>query len=147
MSMRRPSTHAAGAKVAKAALEKLAEENEDFLYGRCATLAVAMNELTGWPLYAILGYDEGLDREVLIHAYVKKGDVCIDLKGARSYDEVLEDFLHDDAIGDSYETSITKRDMLILSTGGTRCPSLQVARPLARRILELVRSSGRVRGL
>lgn len=117
------------------AWDDFVEANESFLYGRCVTLAIALHRLTGLPLYGVTAVDEDEDgngRVVLLHAYVRRGKEIIDLRGARSYDDMLADFSHDNAFGcDMDESRMDEETLAKLATGRRRCPSLKSAVPVA----------------
>ena len=118
-------------------LAGIADQHEDFLYGRCATLAIAMHRLTGAPIYGLVGYSEEEGRDVLVHAYVKlASDTRVDIKGPRALDEILADFLHveDVFLPDVGELRLTERAVAKYATGSSSCPSLSEATPLAKRI-------------
>lgn len=122
---------------ARKRLQQLATTHEDYLHGQCATLAIAMHKLAKLPIYAILGFDESIQKLVLIHAYVKAGDIRIDIKGPRSFEAVALDFQDDDAFFDSYETEISVQRVAKLATGSRACPTLDEAMPVAEEILAL----------
>lgn len=119
-------------------LDQLAEQHSDFLYGRCATLAIALHRLTGKPIYGLVGTDEDTGESVLVHAYIKlDADTRVDIKGPRALDEILADFLEDEATADADELPLTEREVAKLATGSTRCPSLQTATALARTVWKI----------
>jgi hypothetical protein len=113
----------------------------DLLYGRCATLAIALHKLTGLPLYGLTGYDEGIGQEALIHAYVRwKDDLIIDVKGPRQYEDMISDFMDDPAMVDAGESKFSVADLSKMATGSRRCPSLKSVEPIAKRIWQLANS-------
>jgi len=121
-------------------LERIADKHPDFLYGRCVTFAIALRKLTGLPLYGLLGIDEDTGKEVLIHAYVKDGEERVDVKGPRSLDEIISDFLDDPAIIDAYEVPLTEGRAAKLATGSSKCPTLTSAAPIAAKIWKIVQA-------
>jgi hypothetical protein len=123
---------------AESKLEAIADKHPDLLYGRCATFAIALHRLTGLPIYGLVGYDEEVGKEVLIHAYVKDGDTRIDVKGPRDLDEITADFDNDPAIADAGEVPLTESRVAKLATGSVKCPTLTEVTPIAAAVWKLV---------
>lgn len=119
-----------------AKLEAITDKHPELLYGRCATFAIALSRLTGLPIYGLVGHDDEVGTEVLIHAYVKDGDVCVDVKGPRSFDAIMEDFDNDPAVADAEEVHLTESRVSKFATGSTKCPTLTKVTPVARAVWE-----------
>jgi hypothetical protein len=125
---------------AKAALEQLAEERDDLLFGGCVGFALALHKLSGWPLYGLLGYDAEIDQDVLVHAYVRPNvDMIVDIRGPRTFDEMYDDFADDPAWEGAEELRLTTQQLVKVGLRKSRCPTLRAELPVAARVLELTR--------
>ena len=125
-----------------AKLEAIVDKHPDLLYGRCATFAISLRRLTGLPIYGLVGYDEEVGKEVLIHAYVRDGDARVDVKGARSLEEIVADFDDDPASADAGEVPLTESRVAKLATGSARCPTLTEVAPIAATVWTIVQRLG-----
>jgi hypothetical protein len=65
--------------------------HDPYLHGECHLLALALHELTGAPLYAVME-TEGERAGCLVHAFVAAGDHVVDLRGRRTREMMLQDF-------------------------------------------------------
>lgn len=119
-------------------LEAIASEHAGLLYGRCATLAIALHRMSHLPIYGIVGFDDEVESEVLVHAYIRLDDETrLDVRGPRALSEIYADFEDDPAFLDADEVVLTEGEVAKLATGSTRCPSLREVTPVARRIWEI----------
>lgn len=86
----------------------------EFFEGDCAIFAIALAELTGKPLAAMLDHDDELDKVVLVHAFVLLDDAgaILDAAGLSSTDEVRQSFPNS---GNPWTESITKEKLLSLA--------------------------------
>lgn len=115
-------------------LEAIAEEHENLLYGECPVFAIAMHKLTGLPLYGVTGYDGDIDAEALIHAYIRlDAETIVDIRGPRSYDEMLDDF-DVTTMSDIDESTFTVSELAKLGLGRARCPSPRMVTPVAQHV-------------
>lgn len=76
-----------------------------YLHGECDLLAMALHQLLGWPIYALMEERElldGLEFKVagLAHAFVSPdgGVTGVDVRGVRKYEEIYSEF--NDITGD-----------------------------------------------
>jgi hypothetical protein len=68
---------------------------EEYFEGECASLAIALSEITGKPVAALVEHDEVLKATVLIHAFVQLDDANIlDAVGFSTVETVEAEFPH-----------------------------------------------------
>lgn len=94
-------------------ISDLSEDEELMLHGHCHLFAIAMHELTGFPIAAYLDTDLESEATVLVHAFVIKDGSSIDVRGAFKEDEILDEF---DTF-DPYLVHISREDLLELGHG------------------------------
>src|SRR5207253_1978164 len=73
-------------------LDNLAEENDNYLHGECHIFALALQEISGLPLYAITDTDWNIEAQCLVHAGVKYQGGLIDVKGFREFSAIYDEF-------------------------------------------------------
>jgi len=71
----------------------MAAENEHYLYGNCHVFALALHRVSGWPLGTAMDDDMQVGL-CLTHAFAPVDGLIVDIKGARTFDEMLADFPH-----------------------------------------------------
>jgi hypothetical protein len=121
-------------------LEAIAEAHEGLLFGRCVVFAVTMHRLSSLPLYGLVGYDEEIGREVLIHAYVKLDeDTVVDIRGPRTFQEMFQDFETDPASVEADEMRFTIRELAKLGLNRSSCPTPHEIVPIAKQIWKITR--------
>lgn len=113
------------------------EEEELMLHGRCHLFAVAMSDLTGYPIGAYLDTDIDTDGTVLVHAFVVDGEDGIDIRGRMPIADIIEDEF------DTFQpefTMMSREDVLLLGHGrrsiSDRNRELITARKLAAALVE-----------
>ncbi len=118
------------------------ELEEEFLHGKCHLLAVALHELTGYPIGAYLDTDIETERTVLVHAFVVDGEDGIDVRGRMPIDDIIEEEF------DTFEpefVTLTREDVLLLGHGrrtiSQKNPDLVTARQMAVALIERMDTS------
>lgn len=127
------------AAAARRAFEVLAERNDEYLFGKCVDLAVALHDRTGWPLYGLVAYDKPIRSDLLIHAYVKpERNLIVDVRGPRDYESMRMDFIFDPATEEATEQLVSKEILARIGLGRARCPTpRRRTLALAERIIAL----------
>jgi len=68
-------------------------DKDTCLHGQCGVFAIALGEVSGLPVYATFEHDNDIDKDVLVHAYVRPNESdLIDIKGTRNKDWALQEF-------------------------------------------------------
>lgn len=94
---------------------------ESYFMGDCASLAIALSELTGKPVAALVEHDQGLDTTVLIHAFVQLDDTNIlDAVGFSTIETVKMEFPH---AGSPELVRMPADDLLRMAYGEVTPPS------------------------
>lgn len=94
-----------------------------FAHGNCAALALALHDVTGWPLLiATSNADPNLLADTWMHVVVQRPDgLYLDIQGAHSYAQVTEYWLPyatgEHADGDITLHSMPTRDDVVAITG------------------------------
>jgi len=118
------------------------DEISTYLHGRCHVFAIAMSELSGLPMRAVVTFNDDLDRFCLVHAWVEWPDGrALDAAGLRDVEEMLEDY--DDADPDD-AAPITAKQLLRYGEGSSRALSkrrLGLAVAHAAEVLEVIQAS------
>lgn len=70
---------------------ELTDDEGIMLHGHCHFFALAMHELTGYPLAAYVEYDMDIDRYALVHAFVVDGEDAIDVRGRMPAADIIKD--------------------------------------------------------
>ena len=114
----------------------------EFLHGKCHLLAVALHELTGYPIGAYLDTDIETERTVLVHAFVLDADDGIDIRGRMPSDDIIEDEF------DKFEPEfvvLSREDVLLLGHGrrtiSQKNVDLVTARQLAASLIDRLDTS------
>jgi translation elongation factor EF-1beta len=110
-------------------------QNHKYFEGDCPIFAVALNKLTGYPIYALVEEDYNLECNVLIHAYVKAPDgTIIDATGNEStIGDILAELPNE---GDAREVQMTVQEVLSIGYDGTTIPNINTVLPIARKVLD-----------
>jgi hypothetical protein len=115
------------------------DEEELMLHGRCHLFAVAMNELTGYPIGAYLDTDIETERTVLVHAFVVDGDYGIDIRGRTPIDDIINGEF--DTFNPEF-VLLSRENVLLLGHGrrtiSQKNPELVTARKLALTLIERI---------
>ena len=108
-----------------------------FWEGDCPIFAIALNQLSRWPLFALVEHDANLGKLVLVHAYVKSPEGrMLDAAGLEdSSEHLLEEFPHE---GGAYEMAIEKAELLAIGYGTTPVPDLASVLVIAQVVLDSV---------
>jgi hypothetical protein len=113
---------------------------EGYFHGDCAIIAVALADLTGKPLAAMLDHDNDLDREVLVHAFVSLDDngAIFDAAGLSTIEHVRESFPNS---GSPKTTPIGKDRLLSLAYTNDNMPQnftevLEIAKAVILQAIE-----------
>lgn len=123
--------------------QQLADRHDNFLYGECPLFAIALHRITGLPLYAFTGYDDDVESEVLVHAYVRLSPkLILDIKGPRKFETMLEDFEDDPGAEEGEEAAISVEELVELGLGDT-CPPLDQALAVATELWAIVNRCNR----
>jgi len=127
-------------------LLELANDNIEFYYGGCPVFAVALHDLSRWPMYALVDRDAYALREVL-HAYVRPDRrTVVDVWGPRTLTAIYADFdqlrLHPESVK---EVHLNRATLLRLSGANPYCPTIAAALPIAREVLALTRQLHQLR--
>lgn len=114
-------------------IKDIIDEALNFEEGDCPIFAIALHRLSGYPLMALVEYDEELNSTVLIHAYVKLDNRWrLDATGEVDVPWILAKYPNN---GNAEEIEITEKDLLKLGYGKSQCPSLQEVLPYAKEVL------------
>lgn len=117
-------------------IKDIIDEALNFEEGDCPIFAIALHRLSGYPLMALVEYDEELNSTVLIHAYVKLDNRWrLDATGEVDVPWILAKYPNN---GNAEEIEITEKDLLKLGYGKSQCPSLQEVLPYAKEVLTRV---------
>ena len=116
-------------------------ESLNFEEGDCPILAVALNKLTGYPIYALVEWEPKIRKHVLIHAFVKGTEWYYDIDGGGDVDYYLEKYPNN---GGAELVKMTAQEVLKIGYGKHPIPNLASVLPYAQEIVddnELAKSS------
>lgn len=115
-------------------ITEILNESMDFEHGDCPIFAIALHRISGYPLRALVEYDDNLGETVLIHAYVRRDATwCIDSTGEVDIPWMLAKYPNN---GNAEEISISEEDLLKIGYGASSCPTLNEVLPLAKQVLD-----------
>jgi hypothetical protein len=117
-------------------IKDIINESLNFEEGDCPIFAIALHRLSGFPLMALIEYNERLNSTVLIHAYVKIDNRWrLDASGEVDVPWLIAKYPN---TGNVEEVEISESDLLELGYGRSKCPSLQEVLPYAKEVLNLL---------
>nr|WP_250807795.1 hypothetical protein [Neorhizobium tomejilense] len=102
----------------------LTDEELEYLHGKCHLLAIALHDITGFPMRAYLDTawvekgDEEIEMVVLVHAFVVDGEEAIDVRGRVPLDDVLGDYF--EIATEEWIVEPTEEDLFKLGEGRHR---------------------------
>jgi hypothetical protein len=109
----------------------LTRDELEHLHGKCHLVAIALHRLTGLPLSATLDVDMWTERTVLVHAYVKNGDLGVDVRGQFDIETISDEF----EVNDHWDVmDIPEEDLMLL---GSRRRAIKENSPSYRKALAL----------
>jgi hypothetical protein len=120
---------------------EIAEDNDTYLHGNCHVFALALARLSGLSLGAFVDFNDDLERDCLVHAFVidsAGGDkAIIDIRGWRSF--TADDCVNEFPCGFPCFTTLSPDELAKLG-GGVDAQSVSIetevaaALPLAKRL-------------
>jgi len=127
----------------------VAENNavQDFIHGDCPIYAIALHELSGLPLMAMLDYSDEIDKTVLVHAFVMHNNKVIDAEGYKTIDDIEDEFPIEN---EAEVVNITPKELIKIGYDGV-CPPKQQAIQHAKKLLKSLNlienfADGKVKG-
>jgi hypothetical protein len=106
----------------------LGHELSEYFEGDCAIFAVALNKLTGYPIYGLI------ENGNLVHAYVKSPDgTCIDASGDDTgIQTMLAEFPND---GNAEERQLTAKQVIAIGYDKKNVPDIAKALTVAKELI------------
>lgn len=122
-----------------------AEDVQKYTAGRCADLALSINEATGWPIYLVGYYGDDEDVPGWTHAVVKTPDGrFLDVEGFHDEIDLVDGIYGDVAMEDISDQGLdTEPEMIEVSADDLRRTSDSATTEDSNRVAELVLAATR----
>ena len=115
-------------------IKEIITESLNFYEGDCPILAVALNQLTKLPIYALVEWGPQIEKHVLIHAFIKGPDgYYYDADGAGTVNYYLEKYPNN---GEAELVQMTPQEVLKIGYGKHPVPTLDSVLPFAQEIVD-----------
>ena len=94
---------------------------ENYLHGECHLFALALHQVFGYEMVFVFDeMDSEVETEVLIHAYCKNGEHCVDARGVFEEKNALDDYDYNLP----YQVDVSKKEAYsLIETGFLHAPA------------------------